>query len=150
MHKQKNQPCIISLTIFPNSKVFCLLFYKKVSYSERRAITGSFLAAIPEGIRPAIKVRATLMATSITPPSHGSTATPVMLAKCAIIGFTTATLRSIVTAMPSTPDNSPISTVSALNTREISRLLAPIERRTPISLVLSSTDIYVIISSILC
>ncbi len=43
-------------------------------HSVRRASTGSFFAARPEGIRPAIKVSDMLMATSTAPATRGSTA----------------------------------------------------------------------------
>ena len=44
-------------------------------YSVRRAITGSFLLARREGISPAMSVSTIEIATSISPPCHGSTAT---------------------------------------------------------------------------
>ena len=47
--------------------------------------------------------------------------------------------------MPNTPLINPIMNVSALNTRVISFLLAPIDRKIPISFVRSNTEIYVMI-----
>ena len=47
--------------------------------------------------------------------------------------------------MPNTPLINPIMNVSALNTRVISFLLAPMERKIPISFVRSNTEIYVMI-----
>ena len=48
-------------------------------------------------------------------------------------------------SIPIKPEEKPIISVSALKTLEISFFDAPIERSTPISLVRSSTEIYVII-----
>ena len=47
-----------------------------VNYSVLSEVTGSFFAAILEGIRPAIKVSAILISTSITAPTVGSDASP--------------------------------------------------------------------------
>ena len=47
---------------------------RRALYSLRRATTGSFLAALREGIRPEIKVSRTLMPTRITAAGRGSTA----------------------------------------------------------------------------
>jgi hypothetical protein len=44
------------------------------TYSVRNASTGSFFAAILEGIRPAIRVRVTLIITSITAATGGKAA----------------------------------------------------------------------------
>ena len=45
-------------------------------YSVRSAITGSFLAAKPEGIKPAIKVSTTLITIRPIAPHHGIAAIP--------------------------------------------------------------------------
>ena len=47
---------------------------RRALYSLRRATTGSFLAALREGIRPEINVSRTLMPTRITAAGRGSTA----------------------------------------------------------------------------
>lgn len=49
--------------------------YTSTTYSDLSAITGSFLDAICAGIKPAIKVRNILIATSITAPKIGKLAT---------------------------------------------------------------------------
>ena len=121
---------------------FCIqiIYY----YSLLSAITGSFLAASLDGIRPPINVSMTLMMTSITPPFQGSADTPATLMKLSItllIGI----LISTVTPIPMSPEKRPMINVSALNTLEISFFEAPMLRRIPISLVLSRTEIYVII-----
>ena len=51
--------------------------------------------------------------------------------------------------MPSAPETKPSISVSALNILETSFLEAPILLNTPISLVLSSTEMYVIIPIII-
>ena len=65
--------------------------------------------------------------------------------RIALIGISS----NSVTAIPIAPAVKPTMVVSALNTFEISRFDAPIERRIPISLVRSSTEIYVIIPIII-
>ena len=50
---------------------------------------------------------------------------------------------SSVTPMPIRPAHRPMSPVSALNTCDTLRFEAPIARRMPISLVRSSTEMYV-------
>lgn len=115
-----------------------------VFYSLLSAITGSFLAASLDGISPPINVSMTLIMTNITPPFQGSDDTPATLMKLSItllIGM----LISIVTPIPMSPEKRPIINVSALNTLEISFFEAPMLRRIPISFVLSSTEIYVMI-----
>ena len=54
-----------------------------------------------------------------------------------------------VMPMPMAPEQKPSMSVSALNTREMSRLLAPMARRMPISFVRSSTEIYVMMPIIM-
>ena len=123
----------------PHPKVRLLKNY--LYYSERRATTGSFLEAMPEGIRPAMSVSPMLMATKITPATGGSTARMLSMS------VTTRKMRLIgrhsksVVRIPMAPAAKPMISVSALNTREISRFEAPIARRIPISLVRSSTEI---------
>ena len=53
------------------------------------------------------------------------------------------------TTTPINPDNNPIMSVSAINTKEILPLDAPILRKIPISLVRSSTEILVIMAIII-
>ena len=127
------------------SKEKCL---KQRHYSVLRASTGSFLLAILAGISPAIIISIMLISTSITPPIGGSatfTATPVILQIKLFIG----NVSNIVIPIPNSPAIKPTINVSALNTLEISFLDAPIALNIPISFVLSSTDIYVIIPIII-
>ena len=117
-------------------------------YSVLSASTGSFLLAILAGISPAIIVNIILINTSITPPIGGSatfTATPVILYIKLFIG----NVNNTVIPIPNNPAINPTMNVSALNTLEISFLDAPIALNIPISFVLSSTDIYVIIPIII-
>ena len=58
-------------------------------------------------------------------------------------------VNNIVIPIPNSPAIKPTINVSALNTLEISFLDAPIALNIPISFVLSSTDIYVIIPIII-
>ena len=70
-------------------------------------MTGSFLAAIFDGISPPINVRITLMITSASPPFQGSDETPGTLIYFSItilIGI----LISMVTPIPIIPENRPI------------------------------------------
>ena len=79
-----------------------------------------------------------------TAPLTGNLAiceTPVIFSTTTLIG----TFNTSVINMPNTPLINPIMNVSALNTRVISFLLAPIERKIPISFVRSNTEIYVMI-----
>ena len=110
-----------------------------VFYSLLRAITGSRLAAKRLGIIPAISVSTTLIVIRTIPPSTGSDATPGMPASALIIRLIGIS-KSTVIIIPIAPDIKPIIIVSALNTRDTSRLDAPSERRMPISLVRSSTE----------
>ena len=79
-----------------------------------------------------------------TAPLTGNLAiceTPVIFSTTILIG----TFNTSVINIPNTPLINPIINVSALNTRVISFLLAPIERKIPISFVRSNTEIYVMI-----
>lgn len=117
-------------------------------YSVLNASTGSFLEAIFEGIRPEIRVSTILITTRIIAPSAGSLATSgreVRWEITALMGI----VSSIVEPIPNAPETNPTIRVSALNTLEISFFDAPIARRIPISLVLSRTEIYVIIPIII-
>ena len=110
------------------------------NYSVLRAITGSFLAAILDGINPAITVNNILIKTSTIPPNTGKEDTleiSVILFITIFIGI----FKSIVTIIPIKPDVKPTINVSALNTLEISFLLAPIALSIPISFVLYNTEI---------
>ena len=87
---------------------------------------------------PAISVSSMEMPTRITPATGGSAAIsgiPVRLLRIILA----ITVRPSVTRIPITPAAKPTISVSALKTRDTSRRLAPIARRIPISLVLSST-----------
>ena len=103
-------------------------------------MTGSFLLASREGISPAISVKHIEIAMRMSAPCHGSAATLDMPASEWIIRLIGMS-RSIVTQIPITPAAKPMMSVSALNTRDTSRLDAPRARRTPISLILSRTEI---------
>ncbi len=98
------------------------------------------------GSIPAIKVSSTLIAISSSACHQASitrlvfTMPSEMLMNRALSGND----RIKVTSTPITPATNPIIMVSALNTRMISTFLAPTARSTPISLVRSTTDAYVI------
>ena len=113
-------------------------------YSTLNDSTGSFLLAILAGIKPAIIVKTTLITTNIVPPTQGKLLIPLTPAIACIIRFI-GIFNNNVIPIPSNPATKPIIKVSALNTLEISFLEAPIALKIPISFVLSSTDIYVII-----
>ena len=119
-----------------------------LNYSVLKASTGSFLLAILDGISPAIIVSIILIMTNITPPATGRIAifeipNPSFTKKLIINESIT------VTPIPNNPATNPIINVSALNTLDMSFLEAPIALKIPISFVLSSTDIYVIIPIII-
>ena len=117
-------------------------------YSVLNASTGSFLLAILDGIKPAIIVNIMLIITNTIPACHGTivvTVTPVKLCIKLFIG----NVNNTVIPIPSIPDISPTINVSALNTLDMSFFDAPIALNIPISFVLSSTDIYVIIPIII-
>ena len=106
------------------------------------------MLAIFAGISPAIIVNNILIITKIIPALNGTvvvTVTPVRLYIILFIGNVNKT----VIPIPNSPDINPIINVSALNTLDISFLDAPIALNIPISFVLSSTDIYVIIPIII-
>lgn len=110
-----------------------LLFY---IYSVLSAVTGSFFAAILDGTSPASIVSPTLIATRITPASHGRAASPATPDRCSISRFM-GMMSRIVMITPIRPEDRPIINVSALNTLEISDFDAPMLRSIPISFVLS-------------
>ena len=91
-------------------------------------------------MRPAMNVSAMLMRISKIAPSTGRMALrvgrPVRWCTMRLMGIN----RISVHRMPITPAVKPSMSVSALNTREMSCLLAPMERRMPISFVRSSTE----------
>lgn len=92
------------------------------------------------GISPAMKVKKTLIVINIT---HGKMCKiamfdiPATACKTRFIGM--QRIADINT--PNTPAVKPMMTVSALNTRDISRFDAPTLLNTPISFVLSITDV---------
>ena len=91
-------------------------------------------------MRPAMSVSSVLIRISKSAPSTGRMALrfgrPVRWCTMRLMGIS----RISVHRMPITPAVKPSMSVSALKTREISCLLAPIERRMPISFVRSSTE----------
>ena len=103
-------------------------------------ITGSFLDAILDGIKPAIIVSNILIITSTIAPLNGNLAI-LDIPTIDFIRILIGIFSKIVVPIPNNPDINPIINVSALNTLDISFLLAPIALSIPISLVLSSTDI---------
>ena len=114
------------------------------SYSVLNATTGSFFAAIFDGIKPAMRVKTMLIITSITPPETGNFATPD-ISDMAFIIILAGMHSNNVTPMPITPAVNPIIIVSALNTLDISDFEAPMLRSMPISFVRSRTEMYVMI-----
>jgi len=79
------------------------------------------------------------MSTRITPACQGSFATLAMLNFDSTMMFVGIVSR-IVNMMPTTPATKPTMSVSALKTQRMSRLLAPMERRMPISFLRSKTE----------
>ena len=116
--------------------------------SVRRATTGSLLAALWAGIRPATAVSSTEIRTRITAATGGRKALAAMPA-ISRIRMLMGMISSSVRAMPTNPAARPTSMVSALKTRLISRLDAPTARRIPISLVRSSTEMLVMMPIIM-
>ena len=119
-----------------------LLLYtlSRFDYSERNAITGSFLDAIFAGISPAVIVRKTLIKIRMTAPLIGKLASPLTPDKFSIIEFA-GMISNAEIPIPNSPAVNPMIAVSALNTLEISFLEAPILLKIPISFVLSRTEI---------
>ena len=77
--KKKSARLCGRFEMFALYRMFVLIFLRarkgrQALHSLRRATTGSFLAALREGIRPEIKVSRTLMPTRITAAGRGSTA----------------------------------------------------------------------------
>ena len=115
-----------------------------IPYSLRKASTGSFFDAIRAGKCPPRTVRIVLMITSSTACCSWRFATPfssVRLYSNALTGY--VSIQAIT--MPNMPENTPSINVSASNTRVISFFLAPKALSTPISVVRSRTDVYVMI-----
>ena len=121
---------------------------KCCGYSLRSDSTGSFFAAMREGMRPAKTVRTIEMRIRIRAASHGNCATPSTLVVCATIALIGKVARSVM-AIPSTPEINPSMAVSAVKMRRMSFFEAPIARRIPISFVRSRTEMYVIIAIII-
>ena len=103
-------------------------------------MTGSFFAAMRDGMRPARNVSSILIATRITAAPAGRAATPLRPLRWWMIALS-GRMSSSVMPMPMAPAAKPMVSVSALKTREMSRREAPMERRTPISRVRYSTEI---------
>lgn len=77
------------LSIFSAVSFFIVItsLWSKINYSVLSAITGSFFAATLDGNRPAISVRQTLIAMSITAALTGIEALIGTSVRCAIIMF---------------------------------------------------------------
>ena len=109
-------------------------------YSVRNATTGSLLAAILAGTRPAIEVNAILKSIIKSPCKGLSAHMPVIVgSKCVIIKLI-GILKMYVTNTPISPAVKPMMTVSALNMLDTSLLRAPKDLKIPISFVRSTTD----------
>ena len=110
-------------------------------------MTGSFLEAADAGMSPPNTVIKMLIPISIRAGMNGTEAlisTPSVICM-EFITMLAGMHNSIAAIIPMIPDNAPIINVSALNTCAIFPLDAPNARRIPISYVLSSTEICVII-----
>ena len=118
--------------------VFMLLC---VYYSVLSATTGSFFAAILEGISPAIRVSAMLIKTRAVAPETGRIADSESISVREWRTMFIGRIRSSDIPIPSAPATNPTISVSALNTLEISLFEAPTERSIPISFVLYRTEI---------
>ena len=115
-------------------------YLRLLHYSVRNATTGSLFAAIRAGTIPEIRVSAKLTTTkTVASTTRNAARLPRFSIKCATIRFIGQVSKSD-TPTPISPANKPIRKVSALKIRDISFFLAPRERRTPISLVLSTTE----------
>ena len=115
-------------------------FKGRWAYSERSASTASFLEAMRAGICPPSMVRMVLIATRINACSGCKCATfssDAMEAMMELMGK----VSSQAMATPNRPEHSPRMNVSASNTWVMSFLRAPRERKMPISLVRSSTEV---------
>ena len=120
-----------------------------MSYSVLKAITGSCLEAFLAGISPPINVNIMLKIISVTPPNNGRFALIlILLVNECIIEFIIG-INERVNPIPIKPESKPIIKVSALKIEDIFFFDAPIERKMPISFVLSKTEIYVIIPIII-
>ena len=118
-------------------------------YSLLRATTGSCFAAFLDGIKPPIKVNIILNIISI---SDAVIEILALILEFSVSLWITAFMIGInvkVIPIPKHPDKRPIINVSALNIDDIFLLDAPIALKIPISLVLSITEIYVIIPIII-
>jgi hypothetical protein len=140
-------PYINRYSLFLNLPIIALKFLSY--YSVLSATTGSFLDAFFAGIRPAKIVRSILIMTSIIAPTQGRTALMLEKPESAWIIAFTGKQKSMVKTIPIMPAATPMIKVSALNTREISFLEAPMALSMPISFVLSRTEILVIIPIII-
>lgn len=118
-------------------------------YSVLKAITGSFLAAFLAGNKPPIIVIMILMRISIKAAVNDNCAVILLIPDTLWITEFIGIMRINDINIPSMPEQQPIINVSALNTWEILRLDAPSARSMPISLVLSITDICVIMPIIM-
>ena len=90
-------------------------------------------------MRPAIKVSNTLIITRITPPAAGRVEFMAEIPVRSWIMTLMGMFSSRVAPMPMTPAVRPIIKVSALKTRDTSRLEAPMALSMPIYLVRSRT-----------
>ena len=107
-------------------KVWAFIHLLKFScYSLRSDSTGSFFAAMREGMRPANIVNTIEIPMRISAASHGNCATfstLVIFATTALIGIVA---RSVM-AIPSTPEIKPSMAVSAVKMRRMSFFEAPL------------------------
>lgn len=106
-------------------------------------MTGSFFAAMIDGISPDTTMMTTAPAIS-TSGCHqaicNSPEMPSVAPKMRLTGYCSMSAR----ITPSMPEKIPKSMVSTLKMLDISLFLAPSERSMPISLVLSCTEMYMI------
>ena len=126
------------------------IFTKKRSdYSLLNAITGSCLLAFLDGIKPPIIVSIVARIINIIEALGTRVALILGLLVAVWIIALIIGINARVIPTPNNPLKSPIINVSALNIDDIFFLDAPIARNIPISLVLSRTEIYVIIPIII-
>ena len=113
-------------------------------YSERKALTGSILAAAREGINPENSVKKILKLIIIIAWYHFNETKEYMPVKWPIIKLPIISKIKVI-IIPIIPATAPIINVSALNRCPTSFLRPPSDLITPISFVRSTTDIYVMI-----
>ena len=110
-------------------------------YSVRNASTGSFFAALREGINPPITVIMILIKINTPADSSGNTAPKSSILDTVWMTLLIGISSNHVMPIPMIPEKIPMMNVSALNNCEIFLFDAPSARRIPISFVLSITEI---------